>query len=324
MPSLVWDRVGDRNFDHGLDRAVLYLQDGRGIAWSGVTSVVERASTQAQSVYYDGRKISEIVAIGSFSASLRAVTYPDEFEEVQGSSDLTYGVRLGEQMPQLFGLCYRSTVGNDIDPDASHKIHILYNLIAIPSETAYATISADPSLVEFEWEIRAIPEDIPGHRPTAHITIDTAKLDPWMVEDLEEKLYGGPGHQASLVPMPEMIAFLRDWARVSIVDNHDGTWTATASRQGLIRIFEDNPDLATLVDVDATYIDDERTTYRIRSTRLQPAVKVVKNGDGTWTAISNYDGQIEEVSGQPGLFEIHNAEVTVSGPDWFRIKNPTP
>lgn len=41
MPGLVWDRVGDRTYESGLDRGVLYLPDGSAVPWNGLTSIVE-------------------------------------------------------------------------------------------------------------------------------------------------------------------------------------------------------------------------------------------------------------------------------------------
>lgn len=319
MPILVWDKVGDRNYETGLDRGVLYLPDGSAVPWNGLTSVVESFDKAVSPVYYDGMKINDLVILGDFAATMKAVTYPDEFIELEGVISSRSGVFLGDQVPQSFGLCYRTQIGNDLEGDViGYKIHILYNITAIPHEKTYASVSTDPSLVEFEWDIVAVPEEIPGFRPTAHIILNSIDIDPWLLEDLEAKLYGSTSADASLITMSSLVTFMSEWYRVKIVDNADGTWTAISQRDGFIQMM--TQDLFQIVNVNAVYLNDY--TFVISDTidlSDLPQIKISDNGDGTWTATTDHESLIEVSI--DGVFEIKNANVTLLGEDSYRISD---
>ena len=135
MPILEWDKVGERYYETGIDRGVLYMPDGSAVPWNGLTSVIEHFDKSTSPVYYDGMKISDLVSLGDFSATMKAVTYPEEFVEIEGSAKLRNGLFVGDQPPQTFCLCYRTKIGNDVDGvDSGYKIHLIYNLTAIPSD----------------------------------------------------------------------------------------------------------------------------------------------------------------------------------------------
>lgn len=322
MPGLVWDQVGDRVYESGLDKGVLYLPDGSAVAWNGLTSVIEHFDRSTNPIYFDGMKIHDLVVLGDFSGTMKAVTYPDEFIELEGAAPLRRGLFLQDQAPQVFGLCYRTRVGNDIVGDeAGYKIHILYNVTAIPSDKTYASVSNDPSLVEFEWTITAVPEEIPGFRPTAHIVLDSRDFDPWLLDELQTMLYGSGSASAVLLPMPDLIGYIQDWYRVKIVDNGDGTWTATSVRDGFIQILDDEG-LFQIVQVNAVYLDD--TTYQLSDTvdiTDVPQIKINDNGDGSWTATTDHDNLIV-VTGADTV-EIRNANISIAGPDSYRISDTT-
>jgi hypothetical protein len=320
MPSLTWDRVGQRVYQSGLEKGVLYLPDGSAVPWNGLTSVVENFDRETTPVYYDGMKISELISLGSFSAKMSAITYPKEFEILEGSTEFTRGLYLQDQPPTAFGLCYRTKVGNDLDgPDVGYRIHILYNVFAVPSDKTYASVGDDPSLVEFEWDITAIPEEIPGYRPTAHIIIDSRRFDPWLMEDLENILYGGSVNEAMLLPMPELLEFLSNWYRVEILDNGDGTWTAKSDRPGFIEFLDEiDTGLFEIDDANAIFIDEH--TYQISSVRdisSVPELELIDNGDGTWTANSDSDAVIVMID--ETTFEIRNVDPIFSSDDIYRI-----
>lgn len=321
MTALKWGKVGDRNFETGLDRGVLYLPDGSAVPWNGLTSIIESFDKETQPVYFDGMKINNLVALGDFSASMKAVTYPDEFIEFEGLGKVNNGVYYADQPPQYFGLCYRTQVGNDLDGSAvGYKIHILYNVTAIPTDKTYATISADPSLVEFEWEISAVPEEVPGFRPTAHIVLDTRNVDPWLITEIEELLYGGSVANASLLPMSELVDRLNDFFRVKIIDNGDGTWTAITDREGFI--FVDDFGLFTLIGVNAVYISTvEYILSDTRDVADVPQIQINDNGDGTWSARTDQDNIIVTVD--VGEVEIRNANIVIINSTTYQISDTT-
>lgn len=263
MSALVWDLVGDRSYESGLDKGVLYLPDGTAVPWNGLTSIIEKFDRSSSSIYYDGKKINELVSLGDFSATMRALTYPDEFAEIEGLSSIMDGFYAADQTPQLFGLCYRTQIGNDVEGNAAgYRIHILYNVTAIPKDRTHETLKQETALIEFEWDIFAIPEEIDGLRATAHYIIDTTEIDPLLLGELEEILYGSVGADASLIPMVDLVEMIRDWYRIKITDNGDGTWTAETPFPGFIELLVD--DNFQINDVNAVYLDPD--TYTISDT----------------------------------------------------------
>ncbi len=194
---------------------------------------------------------------------------------------------------------------------------IIANLTAIPRDNTYASASSDPALVNFEWDITAVPEELPGFRPTAHIILDSRDFDPWLLEDLEEKLYGNTSATATLIPMPDLVTYINEWYRVKIIDNGDGTWTAIADRDGFISII-DNEQLFTIIQINAIYIDD--VTFEISDTvdiADIPQIKITDNGDGTWSAVTGHDNLIVIINEYE--FEIRNANADYLSSSLYRI-----
>lgn len=330
MPELVWDKVGDRVYESGLDKGVLYLSDGTAVPWNGLISIIESFDKSNNPVYYDGMKISDLVTLGDFSATMKAITYPEEFVELEGQTWLRQGSFVGDQKPQTFGLCYRTKIGNDLDgEDAGYKIHIIYNVTALPSNKTYSSRSINPNLIEFEWNIVAIPEECPGIRPTAHLVLDSRDFDPWLLEDVEEKLYGSTFSAASLIPMCELITYIKDWCRIHITDNGDGTWTASAVRDELIYFFTDREEKFTINQANVMYLDSgtydtylNKDTYIITDTcdvTEVPTIKFTDNGDGTWTATTAHDNLF--LVNPDSWFQISNANAEFIGVDMYRVSN---
>jgi hypothetical protein len=228
MTKLVWDQVGQREFEAGVDRGVLYLDDRSGVAWNGLTSVEEDFSgDETEPIHFEGEKVSELQTSGDFAGTLTALTYPDEFVEFDGSSSIEPGLIIDNQPAKFFHLCYRSLIGNDLEgTDHGYKIHILYNLIAEPSNTNRQTIGAEVTPLEFEWGLTSIPEIIPGYKPTAHAVIDSRNLNPEILEELEEILYGTETDEPYLPSLAELTQYIEEWGLIIIEDNGDGTWTA--------------------------------------------------------------------------------------------------
>lgn len=318
MGKIVWDRFGNRVYETGLDRGVLYLPNGSAVPWNGLTSIIEKFNREVSSVYFDGMKIHDAVVLGDFSATMKAVTYPEEFTELEGMASDKSGIWYADQPPQTFGLCYRTQVGNDLEGnDAGYKIHILYNVTAVPNDKTYASLGADPSLVEFEWTISSVPEEIPGYYPTAHIIIDSTKTDPWLLEELEEMLYGTSLAAAALIPMTELVTFISEWYRIQIVDHGDGTWSAISERDEFIDLdiveqyFEINGANAVFLDLETFIISDTASITDV------PQIGLNDNGDGTWTATTEQDNLI--VMTGPYTFEIRNATAVYQDEDRWEI-----
>lgn len=319
MPQIVWDRVGERLYETGLDRGVLYLPGGVAVPWNGLTSVIEAFDKETQPVYFDGMKIQDATVLGDFQATLKAVTYPDDFMEIEGYRSNRRGLFYGNQPPKTFGLAYRTLIGDDASgAEAGYKIHLLYNITAIPSDKTYASLGDDPSLVEFEWTLAAVPQEVPGFRPTAHIILDSRDFDPWLMEELEAMFYGTELSDAALIPMPQLVTYINEWFRVKIIDNGDGTWTAETARDGFIN-FGLN-DYFEIIGVNAIYLNDY--TFQLTDTldvADVPELKIIDNGNGTWTAITSADELID--INPDGSFSILNANAEYLSDDIYRLSN---
>ena len=219
MSRLTWDNAGERYYETGVKQGVLYpiQSDGKyslGVAWNGLTAVTESPSgAEATALYADDIKYLNLISNEEFGATIEAYTYPDEFAECDGSAALADGVMLGQQKRKTFGLCYKTTVGNDVDGnDYGYKLHLIYGCLAAPSEKAYATINDSPEAITFSWEVSTTPVSVTGFKPTSQITIDSTKVKPEKLTALEDILYGKDGESETAteprLPLPDEIAAL--------------------------------------------------------------------------------------------------------------------
>lgn len=214
-----WDQSGERLYETGSDRCVLYVQDAsgkypKGVAWNGFTGFTESPSgAEATPLYANNGKYLNLYSTEEFAGTLTAYTYPDEFAECDGSASITPGVTIGQQTRKTFGLSYRTLVGNDTNGQGhGYKIHIVYGAVAAPSEKAYATVNDSPEAVEFSWEISTTPVTVTGFKPTASLTIDSTKVSAAALKAIEDKLYGtdaasggSPAATDATLPMPDEI-----------------------------------------------------------------------------------------------------------------------
>lgn len=229
MAKLKWDQTGERLFETGVKKGVLFVMKDngtydKGVAWNGLTGVTESPSgAEATALYANDEKYLELRSNEEFSATIEAYTYPDEFAECDGSAEPVTGMKLTQQTRKKFALCYRTTLGNDAKGnDYGYKLHIIYGCTAAPSEKAYATINDSPEAITFSWEVSTTPVaigDVNGksYKPTAHIEIDSTKFTEETAKaklaSLEDKLYGtdggsGSGTESELLLPNEIITML--------------------------------------------------------------------------------------------------------------------
>ena len=219
MSRITWDNAGERYYETGVKMGVLYpIQTGgvynKGVAWNGLTAVTESPSgAEATALYADDIKYLNLMSNEEFGATIEAYTYPDEFAECDGSAALTEGVMIGQQKRKTFGLCYRTTIGNDVDGnDYGYKLHLVYGCLAAPSEKAFSTINDSPEAITFSWEVSTTPVNVKGFKPTSQITIDSTKVNKDKLSALEDILYGknGDGDSATepRLPLPDEVAEL--------------------------------------------------------------------------------------------------------------------
>lgn len=216
MPALVWDQTGEKLYETGTKKGVLYPMNEsgvypKGVAWNGLTAVTESPSgAEATDLYADDIKYLSLMSAEEFGGTIEAYMYPDEFGECDGSAEPTPGVSIGQQNRKAFGMSYVTTVGNDVKGnDYGYKIHLIYGMKVSPSERGYQTINDSPEAITFSWEFTTVPVNVTGFKPTACITIDSTKVNPEKLKTLEDKLYGANESEAQL-PLPdEVISMLQ-------------------------------------------------------------------------------------------------------------------
>lgn len=214
MAKITWDDTGKRLYETGTDHGVLYLlgEGGTydtGVAWNGLTAVNESPSgAEATALYADNIKYLSLMSAEEFGGTIEAYTYPDEFNQCDGNAEPQEGVIIGQQDRAIFGLSYRTLIGNDVDGQShGYKIHLVYGAQASPSEKAYATVNDSPEAVTFSWEFTTTPVNVTGFKPTASLVIDSTKVDPTDLQTLETALYGNDSTGTPKLPLPnEVIA----------------------------------------------------------------------------------------------------------------------
>lgn len=211
MAKIVWDNTGERLFETGVKNGVLYIlgddgKYGNAVPWNGLTAITESPSgAETTSLYADDIKYLNLVSAEDFGATIEAYMYPEEFGQCDGSATIAEGVYIGQQPRKLFGMCYKTTLGNDVSGNGyGYKLHLIYAATAAPSEKAYATINDSPEAITFSWEISTTPVNVTGHKPTASIVIDSTKCDKDCLAALEAKLYGTESAEPEL-PMPDEV-----------------------------------------------------------------------------------------------------------------------
>lgn len=211
MPKLLWDQTGQRLYETGVNKGVLYPQAStglypKGVAWNGLTAVTESPSgAEATPLYADNIKYLNLMSAEEFGATIEAYMYPDEFAVCNGEAELTAGVSIGQQARTSFGLSYQTIVGNDVDSNAhGYKIHLIYGALAAPSEKAYATVNDSPEAITFSWEVTTTPVEVSGFKPTATLVIDSTKVEAEAMAAIEAILYGSESEEARL-PLPDEV-----------------------------------------------------------------------------------------------------------------------
>ena len=215
MSKIIWDNAGERTYETGVDHGVLYpIQEGglytKGVAWNGLTAVTQSPSgAEATPLYADNIKYLNLLSAEDFGCTIEAYTYPDEFAECDGSAEIATGVYAGQQDRKVFGLCYRTVLGNDTDSNGhGYKLHLIYGCLASPSEKSYSTVNDSPEAITFSWEVKSTPVNVSGFKPTAVLTIDSTKVNAEKLANLEKVLYGSESTEAKLPTPDEVVAIV--------------------------------------------------------------------------------------------------------------------
>ncbi|MCD8155151.1 MAG: hypothetical protein LUF78_10815 [Clostridiales bacterium] len=210
MAALTWDNTGERYYETGTKKGVLYPKDStgaypKGVAWSGLTAVTESPDgAEATDLYADDIKYGTLRSAENLGYTIEAYTYPEEFAQCDGSAAVADGVYIGQQTRTAFGFSYVTQIGNDVSDEAGYKLHLIYNSTASPSEKSYSTINDSPEAITFSWEVETTPVTVTGYKATSEITIDSTKVDATKLASLETILYGDTDTEARL-PLPDEV-----------------------------------------------------------------------------------------------------------------------
>ena len=224
MTELTWDAPGDRYFETGVDRGVFYPQNAAGVAWNGLVTVKESVENTGQSTYYvDGQKQINQLNLGDFAATIEAITYPDEFLPYDGYVDNFSG-----QNRPRFNFTYRTLLGNDIQgTDPGYRLHLVYNCQVKPTAQTNSSLNTSPSTSLFSWDLSTVPVPVQDARASAHFIVDSTQVDPGIIFAIESYLYGTVSTDPQFPDISQLIGIFEANSVYVIIDNGDGSWTAT-------------------------------------------------------------------------------------------------
>jgi hypothetical protein len=236
LTRIVWDDAGNRVYEAGVDRGVLYVGTDPGVPWNGLTSITENSTGGVAKPYYvDGEKYSNGATREEYSATITAYTYPDEFAACDGSASIRPGLLITKQSRASFGLSYRTMVGSDLSPD-EYKIHLVYGAYAAPSSRAFKSISNSVTPDDFSWAITTLPPVTTGYRRSSHFIIDSRQLDTPTLSGIEDILYGTDAAPARMPTISELTDLIDTGNALTVVDHGDGTFTLTAPEADLFML----------------------------------------------------------------------------------------
>ena len=261
-PTIQWDDKTKMSFQAGLDRGVLYLQDGTTVPWNGLTSVntYDEANAEVESYYVDGLKLLDVSGYGEFEADLSAFTTPKEFDRCVGLGEVNRGLSVAGQQRESFGLSYRTLVG---DPQnglrRGYKIHLIYGATALSESENHETLSDDPAAMSLSWKLKTVAQHIPGRAPSAHLIIDTRYMYSSSVAALEAVLYGAD--QPPRLPTPtEVLDIIEEGSGLRVIDNGDGTFSVESDIPNAIKEIS-----STEFEIDWVTLETAEDTYTISS-----------------------------------------------------------
>lgn len=214
MSRLVWDALGTHRYEIGVDRGVFYPLVGPdftdGVPWDGLTAVDDDVSGREATVLYSKDvKVSAEYTPEEYSGKIKCFTYPDEFEEFLGETEIGPGVYARQQGRELFGFSYRSRIGNDTEgTEHGYKIHLIYNMRVTDFSRSYPTINDSMEVGETEISFESFPQEVSeaGFEPLSEITLDSRIIDPDILAHLEDILYGSAGNDdPPRLPYPDEI-----------------------------------------------------------------------------------------------------------------------
>lgn len=261
MTRITWDDTGEHRFEAGVDRGVIFLgETANSVAWSGLTAVDESTQEGSTPYFIDGVKYLDVENVGDYEATVRALTYPQSLDPYTGVISRGNGLYADNQPSIPIGFSYRTNLGNDIDGvDHGYKLHIVWNALFVPQSVIHNTLVSEVELVEFAWDVVAMPKTASGFRPTAHLVLDSTQLDPAILTVFENTIYGtefSSGYLPSLEEFATLVAI------GFVIDNADGTWTIIAPDENITES-GGQFSIETATDGMPAYLDEDTFTLEI-------------------------------------------------------------
>ena len=213
MSKLVWDQAGQRFYESGVSRGVLFVMSDNapvngfasyntGVAWNGLTGVDESPDgADEQVLWADNLKYAVFRTPENHKGTIKAYTYPPEWRACDGQISMgdpaTSGIFVGLQKRRPFAFAYRTEVNNDTGTaaDDGYIIHVVYNCTVSPSSKSRTTQNENPDAVEFNWDYSATPVVLDSAindeiKQVTVIEFDSRKMTTAQKTALENALYG--------------------------------------------------------------------------------------------------------------------------------------
>lgn len=222
MPKLDWGGSGQRLYETGVDRGVLYI-NGLGIAWNGLTGVNQASSGGTPTPYYlDGIKYLNVISAEDFEATIQALNSPPEFAACDGTMAIQNGLFITQQKRKVFSFSYRTMLGNDVKAtDYGYKLHLVYNALASPTAYSNASMGDSTTPNALSWAITTTPPRIPGYKPTAHLVVDSTKTPATILAMLENVLYGTELESPRIPSIDELFTLFSDYQQIQFPEIQD-------------------------------------------------------------------------------------------------------
>lgn len=212
MAKLEWDKTGEKTYETGVSKGVLYVQDaggvyGTGVAWPGLSKVDENPSgAEPTKLYANNGVYVTLMSAEEYTFTIEAYDSPEEFDECDGTKEVAKGITIRQQERTPFGFSYRTEIGNDTEgTNHGYKLHLVYGCKASPSSKSHETVNDSPSADTLSWEVNTTPVAVEGFKPTAVVEIDSTTVTKENMQKIEDKLYGTASEEATLPSIAEII-----------------------------------------------------------------------------------------------------------------------
>ncbi len=252
----------DRDYNFSASRA--FSVESSAVPWQGLISFDESMNNEIKEYYFEGRPYLFVPSLSRYSGTINAYTYPDEFLKMVGNGEVAGGLYFDGQQPQTFGLTYRTKIANTHEGlEAGYILHLVYNLTATQGDTTRETLADSINPTTFTWDVQAVPVQVEGFLPTAHVMIDSRKIDASDLSNIEEILYGS-NYRIPRLPAPsELYELLTFGNLISVMDLYNGTVEITGNSQYVI---DHGDGTFTLRQIDGENLGDG--SFRINTTYL--------------------------------------------------------